>query len=192
MQFDYNSIPDGIKLIKPLHYKKIVSKSQPINLEDPDLFEKMEKLGWRLVKSCVDGGGIGLAAPQIGIPLQAFVGVEFIKPYIWQFTGKINLFINPEFVIVKGTDRTSFPEQCLSVPGKTLNIKRPRVVSASWWGFDKNGKLEQYRETLEGYPSTLFQHELDHLNLITIIDLYERQNLKPKRGRPKGKKNKRH
>jgi peptide deformylase len=192
MEFDYkkNLEKQKVKLVKPLNYKKIIGKAQPVNLEDPKIFEKMKTLGWRMVKSCVDGGGIGLAAPQIGIPVRAFITIEFKNPWIWKFEDNFKLYINPEYTLIRKTERTSFSEECLSVPRKSLIIKRPKALMATYWSFTKKEKLEQFQELLEGYSARAFLHERDHLEGLNIIDLYERQNKKPRRGRPKGSKNK--
>ena len=50
MEFDYNAIPQGVRLVKILNYKKINGIAKPVNLESPTLKEDMEKLGWRRVQ----------------------------------------------------------------------------------------------------------------------------------------------
>jgi peptide deformylase len=192
MEFEFRNIKSGIKLIKPLHYKKVVGQAKPIDLEDTELHEKMEKLGWRMIKACIhsDKGGIGLAAPQIGIPLQAFVAVNFDDPWIWRFKDTFRLYINPEYAPIAKTERIAFSENCLSVPRKSYSIKRPKSITAQYWSFDKKGKLKHFHEILSGYQARIFIHEYEHLIGKSIVDIYARQNAKPKRGRPKGSKNK--
>lgn len=192
MEFDYKKDLEKqkVKLVKPLNYKKIIGEAHPVNLEDPEIFEKMETLGWRLVKTCVKEGGIGLAAPQIGIPLQAFVAIDFEDDWTWRFKDTFRLYLNPQFNLIRRVERLSFPENCLSVPGKTLSIKRPKVVSAIYWSFNKKGKLKEHKNVLQGNLARLFQHETQHCQGVSIVDMWERQNAKPRRGRPPGSKNK--
>jgi peptide deformylase len=192
MQFDYNEIPEKVRYVKPLNYKKINGTALDVNLEDPDLFNKMQKVGWKMVKTCLTDNGIGLAAPQIGILKKFFIAIDFEQADVWKFNGKFSLYINPVVTPVKRSERVAFPEGCLSVPGKTLNILRPMEVDVSYWYFDKNEKLRQSTgERLDGHRSRLFQHEYGHLFGENIVALHARQNSKPKRGRPKGSKNKR-
>jgi peptide deformylase len=167
-----------------------VGEAKDVNLENENLFDYIQNLGWKMVKTCAVDGGVGLAAPQLGIKKKIFIIADFEKPDVWKLTGNFTLVMNPVIYPVKGSERFTFPEGCLSVPGKTLSIARPREVDVTYWYFDKKGNLKQnLKERLEGHPSRVFQHEFDHLLGRDIVELYERQNSKKKRGRRK-KKNK--
>jgi len=160
MKFDYNNIPPKTRHVKPLSYKKINGEAKDVDLEDPDLFDKMQKLGWKLVKTCVLDSGIGLAAPQIGIPRKCFVMVDVPKPDVWKFEGTMSLVINPTIAPVRKSERATLPEGCLSVPGKTLNIARPREVIVTYWYFNNKGKLMCNKaEQICGHQARIFQHE---------------------------------
>lgn len=190
MKFNYNKIPEKTKLVHALNYKKINGEAKNVDLEDPDLFKKMNDLGWKMVKTCVCDNGVGLAAPQLGIPRKVFVMVDFEQDGLWKFCGTMSLYINPVITPIRDTERVMHAEGCLSVPGKQLKIFRPKKVEVSYWYFDDKGKLKQStKEVLDGFPARIFQHEYDHLFGMDIVKLNERQNLKPKRGRPKGSKN---
>lgn len=190
MEFDYNNIPEGTRRVRAVNYKKIVGEAKDVDLNKPDLFEKMQELGWKMVNTCVHDSGIGLAAPQLGIPKKVFIMIDFEKPHLWSFKGTYSLIINPVISPVRGSERYSFPEGCLSVPGKQLTIARPREIDVTYWYFDKKGKLQQNaKERIGGYPARIFQHEYDHLFGMDIVQLYDRQNAKPRRGRPPGSKN---
>lgn len=109
-------------------------------------------------------GGIGLAATQIGLRNRMFV-ME-INEKQWQC-------FNPEIEKL-GDDLVEFDEGCLSFPGKSCKIQRPNTVDIRYQ--DANGKW--HWETLTDLASRCFQHELDHLDGITMWDRQEEQNAK--------------
>lgn len=192
MIFDYTGdIPKGMEAQKILNYKKIAGKEcQDVDLKAKTLYKQMHKLGWELTKTCLENDGIGLAAPQIGVFKNVFITVGFVKPDFWGFDGSFHMYINPKLTVEKkwGEISTSFPEGCLSVPGETYNIHRMRNISIDYYYFDKNKKLKRSMEKLTGYPSRVFQHEFDHLLGTNIVELYDKQNKKSRRGRPPTKK----
>jgi len=191
MQFDYTNIPETVALKHALSHKKINGEAGDVNLEDPLLLDKMTQLGWKMVKTCVCDNGVGFSAPQFGIPRKVFIVIDFEQPEVWKFCGTFGLYMNPTITPVRKSERYSSPEGCLSVPGKELLISRPREVEVSYWYFDTKGQLKHSTgEKLSGWPSRIFQHEYDHLFGMDIVQLYKRQHTKPKRGRPKGSKNK--
>jgi peptide deformylase len=98
--------------------------------------------------------GIGLAAPQIGIPSQIIV-VDLGEG--------LNILINPE--IIEGEGESVLEEGCLSLPNIEVPIKRKDKVLIRGWGLDEKGvSLE-----LIGFQSRVYQHEIDHLKGILII-----------------------
>lgn len=190
MEFDYNKIPEGTRLVHAINHKKIVGEAKDVDLDSPNLFEKMRELGWKMVNTCVHDDGVGLAAPQLGIPKKVFIMVDFEKPDLWSFKGTFSMIINPTIYPVRDSERYSSPEGCLSVPGKQLIIARPREVDVTYWYFDNKGNLKKNaKERLCGYPARVFQHEYDHLFGMDIVQLHARQNAKVRRGRPRGNKN---
>lgn len=107
--------------------------------------------------------GAGLAACQIGVPLNIFVidlGQENAgddhKPMV---------FINPN--IVSAPEKQTFTEGCLSVPGHTGDIVRAARVQVHYQ--DETGALKSIEAT--GILADACQHEADHLNGITYPDL---------------------
>jgi len=104
-------------------------------------------------------GGVGLAAPQIGVPLRVIVigipGEEDIA------------LINPE--IVRRTGERLVDEGCLSVPGYIGQVKR--AVSVRVKGRDQNGK--EIRIKADELLAQVLQHEIDHLNGMLYIDYLE-------------------
>ncbi|MBF0523001.1 MAG: peptide deformylase [Candidatus Omnitrophica bacterium] len=99
--------------------------------------------------------GVGLAAPQVGVNKRIFVIDIGEGPLI---------IINPKLLSKKGSQ--CLDEGCLSVPGVTINIKRPEKVFTQF--LDQNNK--QVKRWLEGLMARAFLHELDHLDGKLIID----------------------
>ena len=111
-------------------------------------------------------GGIGLAAPQVGVNKRLFV-IE-VRPnarYGNLPTIPFEVFINP--TILKFERRTTdFEEGCLSVDNFRIIINRPRSLWVRWQ--DLTGRY--YRQKLTGVRARVFQHEYDHLDGILISD----------------------
>jgi peptide deformylase len=104
--------------------------------------------------------GIGLAAPQIGIPLRIFV----IDLSVGRNAADLMVFINPMFVELDGVQLEE--EGCLSVPGFNATVMRPSRAVVK--GLDRNG----VERTIEGKDlmARAFQHEMDHLDGKLFLD----------------------
>ena len=104
--------------------------------------------------------GIGLAAPQIGVPLRIFV----VDLSVGRSAADLHVFVNPEIVERDGTQLEE--EGCLSLPGFTATVLRP--ARAVVRGLDRDGR----EQTLEGTGllARAFQHEMDHLDGRLFVD----------------------
>jgi peptide deformylase len=117
--------------------------------------------------------GVGLAAPQIGIPLQIFV-------YDWEDgAGSYrNVAINPTLTTSSLEERPADPdtesEGCLSVPGERFPLVR--ASSAILTALDINGV--QYEVEANGWLARIFQHEFDHLQGTLYVDRLEKKHHK--------------
>lgn len=100
-------------------------------------------------------GGIGLAAPQIGIQKQIFV---------WEIEGEPKVIINPE--IVESDGEWVYDEGCLSIPGLYVEMLRPKDVLMRGLSLDGD-EIEIEGTELMG---RLFQHEVDHLKGVLMFD----------------------
>ena len=109
--------------------------------------------------------GIGLAAIQIGVPLNVIVmdlAREGEKP-------APQYFVNPE--ILEDVEQTKpYNEGCLSVPDVYEDIDRPERVKLTY--LDYNGK--RVTEWCEGLYAVCIQHEMDHLKGVVFIDYLSR------------------
>ena len=127
-----------------------------------DFDKKLHKLLDDMTDTLIDSGGVGLAAPQVGILRRIFlvdVGVE---------ENEIVEFINPEILETDGEQYG--PEGCLSVPGKYGLVKRPYYA--------KVRAQDRYGEWFEAEGEELigrcFCHEYDHLDGIIYTEKMDR------------------
>ncbi|HWD94884.1 MAG TPA: peptide deformylase [Acidimicrobiales bacterium] len=124
------------------------------------------------------GVGVGLAAPQIGIPLALAVmedraDVTPVLATARERTPQPALdLINPVITPLDSEQRT-FYEGCLSVTGFTAVVSRHRRVRLS--AQDRTGR--SYELELAGWPARIAQHETDHLNGILYLDRAEMRSL---------------
>jgi len=141
---------------------KLVLKTADLRNQwaNEDLVNRMQVLMHR-------EGGIGLAANQCG---------ERVRMFIMLIDGEFWECFNPE-ILESTADLTELTEGCLSFKGEHVIIKRPTKINVKY--YDSKGK--EYVELLEGLPARCFQHELDHLNGITMHDRYKEQNAEKSR-----------
>jgi len=104
-------------------------------------------------------GGVGLAAPQIGVSLQLVIfGFERNERYPEAEPVPRTVLINP-LITALDDEETLAWEGCLSVPG--LRGEVPRLQRIRYQGFDENGK--PIDRAVEGFHARVVQHECDHL-----------------------------
>jgi peptide deformylase len=119
-------------------------------------------------------GGIGLAAPQVGMAVRMFV----MGPQ----SGPNYVCINPEIVEVSAIMETA-TEGCLSFPSLWLNIKRPTWVHARYTTLSG----ETVEQRFDGLLARCYIHELEHLNGITFTKYSSELGLKLARTRQQKK-----
>jgi peptide deformylase len=125
-----------------------------------DITPETQRLIDDMVETMYAAPGIGLAAPQIGVPQRIFV----IDLSVGRASGDLIVLINPEFVDRDGTQLEE--EGCLSVPGFNATVLRPaRVVCR---GLDRDGQERTVEGT--GLLARAFQHEMDHLDGTLFVD----------------------
>jgi peptide deformylase len=135
--------------------KKLYSKSQPVLIID----SKIKDLAYQMLDTMYENQGIGLAAIQVGIPQRLIVidlQEDNFKPMI---------IINP-IVLSVSNDQSILTEGCLSVPEKRIDVIRPIAIDIKY--HDENGK--EHRMHAENLLAKCIQHEIDHLNGITILE----------------------
>ena len=124
--------------------------------------KKLHSLLDDMIDTLIDSGGVGLAAPQVGILRRVvLVDVGMEEPDIIEL-------INPEMVETDGEQ--CGPEGCLSVPGKYGLVRRPNYAKVR--AQDRNGDWYEYEG--EELIARCFCHELDHLDGIIYTEKMDR------------------
>lgn len=137
------------------------SRAQPVH----EINEYIKDLVLDMFETMDAAPGVGLAAPQIGIPLRIFV-------YDWEDdSGSYReVAINPELDVPSYSaldpDPETESEGCLSVPAERFPMKRSESVLLT----ATNLEGERYSVSAEGWLARIFQHEFDHLNGILYVD----------------------
>lgn len=125
-------------------------KEVPQGSDRTELIQTM----WKLMSQ---KNGIGLAANQLGV-LDRIIVI-----HVNGFSSEI---INPVITKYSGKTKISKSEGCLSFPGKRIDKKRDNQIVIE--GFDRN--WNPVRKKLRALGAFVAQHEVDHLNGITILD----------------------
>ncbi len=117
-----------------------------------------------MMRTMYEYRGIGLAAPQVGVSKRIIVA---------DIGEGWNCLINPRMLWSRGENIMT--EGCLSLPNINLEIRRSEEIIVE--GMDRNGK--QLQLAVKGLLARVFQHEIDHLDGILIIDRVSKKKLKP-------------
>ncbi len=128
-------------------------KAEPIINID----ESIKTLADNMVTTMVNGNGIGLAGPQVGLLQRIFtVKIGEDDPIV---------FINPE-ITATSPELSAYEEGCLSIPGEYSDVKRPASIQIQAW----NTRGRPFNLEASGLLATVIQHEYDHLNGVLFID----------------------
>ncbi len=141
-----------MKIITGENNPLLRQKSKPVKKLDQEIFLLIEKMK----KIVLEKEALGLAAIQVGVPLQIIV-CKTEKDF--------KVFINPE-IIKTSKEKESFIEGCLSLPNYYGEVVRPKTIVIK--AINENGekiKLKAY-----GLLARVIQHEIDHLNGVLFID----------------------
>lgn len=127
---------------------------------------KLKTLVAAMLEVMKQSNGIGLAATQLGISARVI-----LVPIL---TGEVVAMCNPEIVSRRKDKNGKYltapsTEECLSCPGISKTVERFVKIEVKFQTFDGRTTTR----ILENLPSFVFQHELDHLNGITIADKEE-------------------
>ncbi|MEC4676134.1 MAG: peptide deformylase [Nitrospirota bacterium] len=136
--------------------KVLMEKAQPVDAIDDDLQQLIDSM----VETMHAAPGVGLAAPQVGVPKRLAV----IDTAAGDSESELLVIINP--VIVRKEGDIEFEEGCLSIPEYTTKTHRAEIVLVS--ALDREGRPVEIHG--EGLLSIALQHEIDHLDGILILD----------------------
>jgi peptide deformylase len=138
------------------HYPEKVLSTAAERVEQID--DDIRRLVKRMIEIMLKHKGIGLAAPQVGVPLKLFIiSLEMKKE-------NVKVFINP--TVTPAGELDTMEEGCLSIPGVSTKIRRYKkcIVEAT----DLDGV--EFTEDAAGLYARCLQHEYDHINGITIAE----------------------
>jgi peptide deformylase len=133
--------------------------------EIADVDGTLVRLAEDMVQTMYDAPGIGLAAPQVGVQKRLFV-------FDLQDGAGPKTIINP--VITESDGEWPYEEGCLSVPGLAWEIIRPKTVLLTGYDLDGNEVAIEADEL----ASRCFQHELDHLDGVLLLERLDRDTRK--------------
>jgi peptide deformylase len=131
--------------------------------EVTDIDGRLVKLADDMVTTMYDAPGMGLAAPQVGVEKRLFVYDVGEGP---------RAIVNP--VVVEGEGEWAYDEGCLSVPGLSWEIVRPKLIHLT--GFDLDGN--EVSIEADEIEARCFQHELDHLDGILLLERLDAETRK--------------
>jgi peptide deformylase len=128
----------------------------PVAAFDADLQTLIDDM----IETMYAAPGIGLAAPQIGVPLR----IAVVDLSLGKRGGELFTLVNPAFVERDGMQLEE--EGCLSVPGFNATVARP--ARAVLKGLDRHGEPQSIEAS--GLLARCFQHEMDHLDGTLFVD----------------------
>lgn len=131
----------------------------------PD-YPNLKELIANMFETMDNAEGVGLAAPQIGLPIRVVViNLDVLSDELPEFKGFRKAYINPHILDTSG-ELEDMEEGCLSLPGIHENVKRAGKIHVTYLDED----LQPHDEMVEGYLARVMQHEFDHLDGKMFID----------------------
>jgi peptide deformylase len=132
----------------------LAGRAKPVEKIDDNIRQLVRKM----TDIMLENKGVGLAAPQAGVPLRLFI-------ISLGGTGEnVKVYINPD--ITPSGDFDSVEEGCLSVPGVHTKIRRYKKCAVTATDLDGN----KFTEEVEGLHARALQHEFDHIEGTTIVN----------------------
>ena len=129
-----------------------------------DFGPKLQTLIDDMVETMREAPGVGLAAPQIDVPLQVIV-VEFGDEEDETVEPSLYTIVNPE-IVRPSRETVVGTEGCLSIPMLVGDVERNESVTIK--GFSRRGQPMKIKT--KGWLARIFQHEVDHLNGVLFTD----------------------
>lgn len=122
-------------------------------------YEGLSELIDNMFQTMYHADGVGLAAPQVGLPIRLFViDASPMQEDFPEIDAAKRVFINPH-IVETGEETIGYEEGCLSLPGIHENVVRPAEVTVHY--FDEN--FVEHTDRFGGFFARIVQHEYDHL-----------------------------
>ena len=136
--------------------------AEPIDKDYP----KLDELIQNMYETMVHAEGVGLAAPQVGLPIRLLVidlaPFKEDDPELGSF--KITM-INPE-ILEESEEEIAMDEGCLSIPGISEAVIRPEYIKVKYQDENFNELIGEF----DGFRARVIQHEYDHLEAKVFTD----------------------
>lgn len=152
-------------MILPIYvYGQPVLREQAKDIT-PD-YPNLKELIANMFETMRQADGVGLAAPQIGLPIRVVViTLDPLSDEYPEFKDFNKAYINPH-ILETGGEEVSMEEGCLSLPGIHESVKRANEIRVKYMDED----FVEHEETVTGYLARVMQHEFDHLDGKMFID----------------------
>ncbi len=132
----------------------LAGRAQSVEKIDDNIRQFVEKM----TEIMLENKGVGLAAPQAGVPLRLFIiSLDASRK-------NVRVFINP--TVTPSGELDAVDEGCLSIPGIYTKIRRYKKCKVTATDLDGN----EFTEEAEGLYARALQHEYDHIEGMTIAD----------------------
>lgn len=136
--------------------------AEDIPLDYPDLQQLIDDM----YETMFHADGIGLAAPQIGLPIRVVtIGLDVLSDEYPEYKNFKRAYINPHIIETAG-EEVVMEEGCLSVPGIHESVKRPSKIRVTYL----DEQMQEHDEWVEGFLARVMQHEFDHLEGHVFVD----------------------
>ena len=136
--------------------------AEDIPLDYPDLQQLIDDM----YETMFHADGVGLAAPQIGLPIRVVtIGRDVLSDEYPEYKDFKRAYINPHIIETAG-EEVVMEEGCLSVPGIHESVKRPSKIRVTYL----DEQMQEHDEWVEGFLARVMQHEFDHLDGIVYTD----------------------
>ncbi len=154
---------------------RVLKPGEPLTVPGFDP-QSVREVADQMLETMFEQRGVGLAAPQVGLPVRMFVAVEYEDDEEENEGGEENLrsrvlrdfvMINPVMSVIDKKKDRSYQEGCLSIPGiYEEGVPRARAVQVRYTDLDgKDRTIEA-----DDYLARVFQHEIDHLDGVLFLD----------------------
>lgn len=136
-------------------------------------YPKLNEILDNMFETMYAAHGIGLAAPQVGLPIRLFIvdatpfeDDEDLTEAEREFASTfVQVFINAKIVEETG-DEWAFNEGCLSIPDIREDVFRQGTITIEYY----DEKFKKHKETMDGIVARIIQHEFDHTEGILFTD----------------------
>jgi len=141
--------------------------------EIPQDYPKLKELIENMWETMYGAYGVGLAAPQVGLPIRLFMidtspfaeDEDLTEEERKELEGLKKVFINP-IILEETGDEWAFSEGCLSIPDIREDVFRKPEITIEYYDEDFNKHTENYK----GLAARVIQHEYDHIEGILFTD----------------------